>query len=1850
MGPHLRLSAATLLIAGLASLLFVAIATPGIALTSPLEGPITHIEPVTNLVVALPSQSSSSFSTAGASSSPLESSPLSAFRTLSSASTGARVFTGGETDEGAEYVDDTGIHRPYGDRILVSFTAYAETYELDLSADPSVFVGSPAVVVDGVPVTPRLSTFSGPLVAPHSAAGADAGTAGVMTSHEEGWAVVTLFPDGSIEASVRISGDTIVILPANQLERDASAREAAAAAALQQAEAAAAAISGSTGASESIGDLIEVGEVGGGPAHAGAEPFPPSAGPAPPVRPRAAHPAATPSVEPTGDASQAATTAAAASSGIPAAAASPARARSLASSRAARALRTASSAVAAAGAEMKRALRAGAASRAAGGGGAVAYRLSDIAPAEHEHSHSSSNRAKKAGTRAGHERAVRGAEHEHELDGGSDGDSETTGMSCGAVSPPMAEVTTGLHPRPRSRSSSLRATGLGWGGDPRSLHTFSYAAAAAAAGDLDDDNDDESDGFEELWNMDHSDSDADSDDADDGLDDDDDDDEGNDSAASRRTPNERSRPRSLTRRALALARGRRARTRSASTLQVNTLENYAARSNHKELAGIDLEGIFSSVESNERSDPTAYRDGREMYEEVDAYLVRSGRRPPKDGSTNTSLPTKGQIPLQGVLDIINGLSGALTRFMPGGGNGIPGAGGSSGGSTSDSASGNQGQGNPPEAQAHVLSSLANMAGMKSPAAAANAGGAPGVTGAGAGSMPAMAPPAIDGGRPGGHLFGKGIQLLNGNTNGLPVPAGAGAGAGGPTAMAMGKGAVGAAGGRPEKKGFLASRGKSSFAQDLLKQASKSRRPEKHMGWSPMSLRSDSEHDTQPFASSANAASGAGAGAGARQLLLTEWPDCYGDGSTAARRFHVGVAVDAGFYAAHGNSVTAVQAKVASVFAQSNAVFLPQVKLYLSVDTIDLRTSPGGSGMSWNAMGASQPGNGCLAPASLLDSFSTWRGTTRGSAQGAWMLLTDCHPPPGTVGYAFIGTSCLSRHSVGWSSLSTALWRTVAHEFGHILGATHGGNGGIMDSTSDGRLRDDSPVDSGNYAFDYAFTRPEICAHLSRAVIGQNVLYAGNARVPLDKCWSSMDISCGNGVVEAGEECDPPSECCTAQCKWVPGADCNTAGSSGPCCKNCRAQPATTSCDNGNGYCAAGGQCTASVCLNYQGLSPCPPEPDNPCLQRCKYKGVCTSLNDVTSAGRPLPFAVVHGTLCGPAGVNPSPTCRTTSLTSSTCAAPAPRWVTGPWGPCSSCGGGTQTRAVACLDMSVSPPEHAPAEVCAAAEPEPTRMQTCSGDCKAEWRVGQWGECAGACGEGLGRETRAVECIVRDSRRTGADSTGAVIVGDVTCLEAGLSPRPISSRICTLTKGCSYSWYSGPWGFCSAACATPGRRSRTVACVATGDETRTPQEATRCLGQVRPAREELCKLPDTCAFAWKLAAWGPCSAPCDAVPGSRTRTVTCVVLNASAAAAAGSPLPAVLPMAFPDAGTTPVAETNCDALARPAAFEQCSGAGACVNRWRVGEWGRCSAACGEGQSARTVDCVITGATTNLYPPPPAAPPGSGSSTGGGTDVPAPLPWAAADSAAACPSPAPPGTRKCAAEATCDGARWLRGAWSSCSTVCTGAAADGGSSDGTGVRARHVVCVRPTENSTSTAGADTDKATQQGGDSDVRSGSAADVGDNVCLNGGVSPKPIGVETCSTPWPCTFSWAAGKWGACTPLAPADAHQGPCFGKQTRPIHCVATDDPSASPLPVARCALLPVESAPVAARSCIVDSCADPGEPPANAASALGAGGAAVQALVVAGGTALLLLLLRGRGGRAAVEQGGMETLYVSYVVSE
>jgi len=207
----------------------------------------------------------------------------------------------------------------------------------------------------------------------------------------------------------------------------------------------------------------------------------------------------------------------------------------------------------------------------------------------------------------------------------------------------------------------------------------------------------------------------------------------------------------------------------------------------------------------------------------------------------------------------------------------------------------------------------------------------------------------------------------------------------------------------------------------------------------------------------------------RKLNLARWTDCF-DGDESVHTFSIGIAVDNGLYKRLGNDEDTVATYVSSIIAEANLIYEAQVGIRLQVaDVVLMKTA--GTSIAWNTCGSSMN--------DLLGNFGDWARYSA-SSQGVWHLLTDCYPPPGVVGLAYVGTLCYGRgYNTGVSSYMSNFWKVVAHEIGHNFGARHsfeegqGKTGGIMDY-GDGSL-------NGKYQFNTQYRKAEICAEIQQNV-------------------------------------------------------------------------------------------------------------------------------------------------------------------------------------------------------------------------------------------------------------------------------------------------------------------------------------------------------------------------------------------------------------------------------------------------------------------------------------------------------------------------------------------------------------------------------------------------------------------------------------------------------------------------------------------------------------------------------------------------------------------------------------------------
>eukprot|EP00939_MAST-03C_sp_MAST-3C-sp1_P000745 g745.t1 len=338
------------------------------------------------------------------------------------------------------------------------------------------------------------------------------------------------------------------------------------------------------------------------------------------------------------------------------------------------------------------------------------------------------------------------------------------------------------------------------------------------------------------------------------------------------------------------------------------------------------------------------------------------------------------------------------------------------------------------------------------------------------------------------------------------------------------------------------------------------------------------------------------------------------------------------------------------------------------------------------------------PSAMLHRFTKWAALHAPNCEscGMWHLFTDCFPSPGIVGVASLARFCndepfiagyvtpnaqdvyntgsgiysidgglceeandLCSGQAGFSSYGPTTFRTLAHELGHNLNASHTfGLGGLMDYNTDVQFYDNLEVCSflanfitqdpdpydGKCLYDRTTAngngireRGEECDD-GNAVDGDGCSSNGaiecgySCDEPSINGESSCSTLCGNGVVDFGEECDDDSSCCDSNCEFRRmlgygyglGAACSPP-ESWACTYSCKPQPSTQKCGpNNEGYRGEQGMCIISElwCNSWSAVTfvtadfeTCPLDASNPCRGiRCKHvsSGTCYSLNQMAS--------------------------------------------------------------------------------------------------------------------------------------------------------------------------------------------------------------------------------------------------------------------------------------------------------------------------------------------------------------------------------------------------------------------------------------------------------------------------------------------------------------------------------------------------------------------------------------------------------------------------------------------------------------
>ena len=461
-----------------------------------------------------------------------------------------------------------------------------------------------------------------------------------------------------------------------------------------------------------------------------------------------------------------------------------------------------------------------------------------------------------------------------------------------------------------------------------------------------------------------------------------------------------------------------------------------------------------------------------------------------------------------------------------------------------------------------------------------------------------------------------------------------------------------------------------------------------------------------------------------------------------------------------------------------------------------------------------------------------------------------------------------------------------------------------------------------------------------------------------------------------------------------------------------------------------------------------------------------------------------------------------------------KWSADIWSQCSaSCGGGTQTRTVTCVDSNNNVASDSACSSTGATQPPSTQVCNVQACPKYTWLSGSWSSCSAWCGGGT--QTRSVSCV----------ATGSL--SSVSFSNCDTSNIPATAQYCNTQITCPLNsdvqWVLNSWSDCSSICGGDSIQNRTVTCQ--NSTTHLEVDPKFCPTDYIPEVSATCA-GVVCPTYWYTSAWSTCSADCNA--GQQTRTVECRYVDGD--------------MQIDDArctGTKPSNQADCNLFACPT--------------WIPQPWGNCSTRCGDGVQSRQADCVtwdnqITTADACSALPIPAltqtcsnqpcphwhrgpwgpcdAPCGSGNQTRPLVcEMPAGSPWNSqiVSDETLCPpigsgdsgdgvgdagvTAGKPATWELCNTDPCPAFYWNVVKYSDCSAACGG-----------GTQTGSVVCV------------------------DSSSGSTTD--NSNCLG----TAPSASRSCNTDSCPTYSWlATTDWTACSVVCGS--------GVQTREVHCVDT-----------------------------------------------------------------------------------------------
>lgn len=336
---------------------------------------------------------------------------------------------------------------------------------------------------------------------------------------------------------------------------------------------------------------------------------------------------------------------------------------------------------------------------------------------------------------------------------------------------------------------------------------------------------------------------------------------------------------------------------------------------------------------------------------------------------------------------------------------------------------------------------------------------------------------------------------------------------------------------------------------------------------------------------------------------------------------IGVATDCSYTGSFNSSETAHANVITQINSASNVYENTfNISLGLKDLTVSNATCPGtpAAATPWNI--------GCGSSTSIsdrLNAFSKWR-SQRNDNNAYWTLLTDCSTGA-EVGLAWLGQLCVndltendltendptkSPEAVSGANVvakTSTEWQVIAHESAHTFGAVHDCDSQTCASSETVSSQQCCPLsvdicDAGSRYIMNPFTVQNISA-FSACTVGNICSALGRNSVSGSCLSDNIGVTtitgqqCGNGIVEAGEECDcggvencGNNACCDATtCTFKNGAVCDPSNED--CCTNCQLSSVGTVCRASTGQCDPEETCSGTNAT-------CPPDVSTPNGQSC----------------------------------------------------------------------------------------------------------------------------------------------------------------------------------------------------------------------------------------------------------------------------------------------------------------------------------------------------------------------------------------------------------------------------------------------------------------------------------------------------------------------------------------------------------------------------------------------------------------------------------------------------------------------------